>query len=83
MNREIFFDRPTTLVDIDKLPKGAIFFVDGEPYMRILEMKDKFGASVNCVHLRSGDLEFWDNSEIVGCVCEYFHNYQNIKIVGD
>lgn len=83
MDRKIIFDRPTTLVDIDKLPKGAIFFVDNEPYMRIIEIKDSFGARANSVHLRSGDLELWENKHTEDFDIEFFPNYQNIKIIGD
>lgn len=83
MDRKIFFDRPTTLVDIDKTPKGAIFFVDNEPYMKITEATDNFGAKVNSVHLRSGDLELWENKDTEDFDIEFFPNHQNIKIVGD
>ena len=83
MRRKIIFEKPSVLVDIDNLPKGAIFFVDGEPYMRILETEDSFGDKVNCVHLYDGDLNFWENRDTEDYDIEYFPNHQNIKIIGD
>lgn len=83
MKRKIIFNKPTT-VDVDKLPNGAIFFVDDEPYMKITEATDNFGAKVNSVHLCGGYLQHWvtaDQEEDVKM--EYFPNHQNIKIVGD
>lgn len=82
MNRKVIFDKPS-IVDIDKLPKGAIFLVNDEPYMRILEMEDEFSGKVNSVHLCSGDLEFWGDEDAKEFDIEFFPNHQNIKIVGD
>lgn len=82
MKRKIIFDKPTT-VDIDNLPIGAIFFVDDEPYMRIVEAKDNFGAEANSVSLCGGTLMYWENEDSEEYKIEYFPNYQNIKIVGD
>lgn len=82
MNRKVIFDKPST-VNVENLPISAIFFVDGEPYMKITEIKDNFGANRNSVHLRSGDLELWENKNREDFDFEYFPNHQNIKIVGD
>ena len=82
MNRKVIFEKPS-MVDLDKLPNGAIFFVDDEPWMRIIEIKDNFGAKANSVHLRSGELELWENKDLEDYDIEYFPNHQNIKIVGD
>ena len=82
MMRQVIFNKPS-IVNIEKLPRGAIFFVDDEPYMRIVETKDDFGAKANSVHLRSGYLQHWENDDKEEVTFEYFPNYQNIKIVGD
>lgn len=82
MNRKVIFDKPTT-VDVEQLPIGTIFFVDDEPYMRITEATDNFGAKVNSVHLCGGYLQSWENADSEEVTFEYFPNHQNIKIVGD
>lgn len=82
MIRKVIFNKPT-IVDVENLPVGAIFFADDEPYMRITEAKDSFGACVNSVSLRGGTLMYWENKDSEEYKIEYFPNYQNIKIVGD
>lgn len=83
MNRTILFDKPVVSVDIDKLPIGAIFFVEDEPYMRIAEIIHSGGIRVNCIHLRTGDLELWETKDSEYFNIEFFPDCQNIKIVGD
>ena len=83
MNRKVIFDKPSISLDIDKLPLGAIFLVNNEPYMRINEIKDNFGADANSVSLCSGTLMHWGNEDLEEFDIEYFPNHQNIKIVGD
>lgn len=83
MDRKIYFDKSIINVDIDKLPIGAIFFVDDEPYMRINEIIHSGGIRVNSVHLRTGYLELWENKDNEHFNIKFSPNYQNIKIVGD
>ena len=82
MKRKVIFDKPLS-VDIDKLPSGAIFLVNDEPYMRIDEVKDELDDYYNCVRLLDGGLYFYDENDIDDFIFEYFPNLQNIKIVGD
>ena len=83
MNRKFLFDKSVTSVDIDKLPAGAIFFVDNEPHMRIAERIHSGGIRVNCVNLRTGDLDLWETKDNECFNIEFFPNHQTIKIVGD
>ena len=83
MNRKILFDKPFVNVDVEKLPTGAIFFVDNEPHMRIAEIIHSDGIRVNSVNLRTGDLELWVTRDSEFFNIEHFPNCQNIKIVGD
>ena len=82
MKRKVIFDKPLS-VDIDKLPSGAIFLVNDEPYMRIDEVKDNVDEIVNSVNLCNGELGYWENADSENFNIEYFPNHQNIKIVGD